>query len=345
MAGSVVSPVSKVKRRRINFDSRRGGFRGGPSGCHWRSRYPFPMRLVPRTGRRPAGFVPRSGGSRWSGGWPDTGDIRCHRRARPLRRRDGQTRCAHLFAPGESIGRHSRHRIMVGKLAGGENPAGVPPALDISLVYILDKTIACPERRTIRLVRRQRHPAHGGPAPHVPAVAAGERDKGGSKNRTAAAFKPTRAPSPAPVAVRPAPVMERRESPRLVVDPCPPPRIIKGPKANTVRHPIRANVGRIPHGAVQRIGVPSSVIIQILITGHFRRDVLLRVRHPFAALTRQRPVVERRGIGLDKLKRGRVPAYDRRFAGHDVDFGTLAPDFSAAFKDRDLALRRRLVAA
>jgi hypothetical protein len=71
----------------------------------------------------------------------------------------------------------------------------------------------------------------------------------------------TRAPAPPAAKIRPATIVERSESPRLVAHPRPAPRTYIAPITVAVRSPIIGHVGRIPNWTVIRLLAPGSVVI------------------------------------------------------------------------------------
>src|SRR6185437_11573339 len=85
------------------------------------------------------------------------------------------------------------------------------------------------------------------------------------------------APAPASADVHPATVVERRVSPRGIVDP----RIAVAreprPVAEAIRRPFGIH-GWEPHGAVLRIALPLAIAIEVRCADHLARHVIVRAR-------------------------------------------------------------------
>jgi len=80
-------------------------------------------------------------------------------------------------------------------------------------------------------------------------------------------------PAPAVVDTSPAPVMTRRKSPGLVVHPVPAPRLDPHPATLAVGCPPHRHRSREPNLAIGRRRGPLSILIELLVAGHRRRDV------------------------------------------------------------------------
>jgi hypothetical protein len=83
-----------------------------------------------------------------------------------------------------------------------------------------------------------------------------------------------RHPPPSSVNPRPAPIMERRKAPGLIIDPVPTPRLDPDPMPLAIGRPIRGDGPRIPDLAVIRCRRPLAVGIQLLKAGHCRRHMV-----------------------------------------------------------------------
>ena len=154
-----------------------------------------------------------------------------------------------------------------------------------------------------------------------------------------------RAPAPAVADVGPATVVERREAPRVVVDPGPAPRVDPRPVAAAVRRPARRHARRIPDLAVLRHAAPAAVFVEVGIADRVGRDVVARNRARVARVTRVDPAVEivaaRQVQHFVITQRAVVEAIGA--AGlHAVARVVLAVDVAATLEHRDhrrLALR------
>src|SRR4029077_20790153 len=67
-------------------------------------------------------------------------------------------------------------------------------------------------------------------------------------------------PAPAVAGISPASVVEWRETPRLVFNPGPTPRIDIGPVSVAIRSPIRRHAGRYPHRSIAAHVLPAAIV-------------------------------------------------------------------------------------
>src|SRR5262249_52271501 len=85
-----------------------------------------------------------------------------------------------------------------------------------------------------------------------------------------------RDPKPPGIAVTPATVVERRKSPRGIIDPRPSPRLHPCPLPIAVWGPSHGYIIRIPDVAVFLGLAPLTIVIEILIAGNVIRKVITR---------------------------------------------------------------------
>ncbi len=149
---------------------------------------------------------------------------------------------------------------------------------DVRDVHLAHVARTGPVRRHVDLVRREREPADRRTADrHRDADARAGADPGDERRRVHRPrdVAPGR-PAPRVVAMDPAPIVERREAPRRVVDPCPAPRAHPGPVAGAVRCPADRDGARNPERAVLGRLFPAAVTVEVLGAGHLGRDVAVR---------------------------------------------------------------------
>ena len=89
--------------------------------------------------------------------------------------------------------------------------------------------------------------------------------------------------------------MVGREAPGCVVHPGPTPRRDPGPMPVVIGSPVCGDRVRHPHVAIARLIAPAAVLIQVVITGHFARNVTSGLGLIFAAVAGRAPLVPRIG--------------------------------------------------
>jgi hypothetical protein len=152
-------------------------------------------------------------------------------------------------------------------------------------VYVFNVPFAHAVRRHVHFTWTQREPTYRPPATtdrdaHAEPTAADECDERRCVHRTHInyAFNSWRRryPSPSVFHVCPASVVERREAPRLVINPGVSPRLDIRPMAIVIRRPVRDFNTWIPYVAIFRRIAPVSVVVQIFIPDHVLRNILSR---------------------------------------------------------------------
>src|ERR1017187_3392770 len=104
-------------------------------------------------------------------------------------------------------------------------------------------------------------------------------------------------PEPSAVHRRPAAIVERSESPRLIFDPGPAPRSDKDPVTEAIRSPSYDDGARAPAGTVTGHIAPVAVFVEIFIAGHFARNIIRGVGVIFAIVAIEGPAIEIIPIG------------------------------------------------
>src|SRR5206468_9881563 len=99
-------------------------------------------------------------------------------------------------------------------------------------------------------------------------------------------------PAPRVAGVSPSSVVEWREARRLIFYPGPSPRLDEIPVPVTIRSPALRNSTRHPHVAVVGDVAPAPVVVEIVIAGHFRRDIVLAIVTILTAVAVKPPVFE-----------------------------------------------------
>ena len=99
----------------------------------------------------------------------------------------------------------------------------------------------------------------------------------------------SRDPAPAAFNESPSPIVEGRKAPRLIFYPGPSPRGNKCPMAVTVRRPISRDADRLPDVAILWVRAPAAIIIEVLVAGHVRRNIVAAADTVFAVIARLRP--------------------------------------------------------
>src|SRR5262249_17904510 len=135
-------------------------------------------------------------------------------------------------------------------------------------VHVLHVALTYAIGRHIHFSRSQRKPAH---AISVAGCASHKGDESGRIHRTR--HDGARHPAPPVTRIGPAAIVEGGEAPRLVIHPGPAPRTDVGPVAVAIRSPVGGYARGIPNVAVVGYVGPASVIIEIFVPSHLRRDV------------------------------------------------------------------------
>src|ERR1700722_7295581 len=106
-----------------------------------------------------------------------------------------------------------------------------------------------------------------------------------------------RHPTPAPARYHsPAPIMERRKSPRLVFHPRPTPWSNVCPMSIAIWRPIRSDSVRNPHMAILPIVAPRTMIVEIFVTDHIRRNIPRRFEPVFTPVAFHGPFLKVIGL-------------------------------------------------
>src|SRR5208283_4071366 len=101
-----------------------------------------------------------------------------------------------------------------------------------------------------------------------------------------------RHPAPGSTHKNPAPIMKRRKSPRLVVDPRVAPGRHVGPMPVVIRRPTRFDTAREPYIAVIRRRAPSTLVVEILVADDIWRHIASGDRSLPARVTACTPGIE-----------------------------------------------------
>src|SRR5258708_14462272 len=101
-----------------------------------------------------------------------------------------------------------------------------------------------------------------------------------------------RAPTPTAADVRPASIVIRSKSPRLVANPAPAPRPNVIPRTVAIRGPARIHFLWIPHRSIVRFFVPGSTFVQVAVSRSVARDVARRDRVVVPQIATVRPTIE-----------------------------------------------------
>src|SRR5260370_12313401 len=177
-------------------------------------------------------------------------------------------------------------------------------------VHVLYVARAGAIRRNVNFARPQGEPRHSAAAPSernsdAESGSANECDECGSIDGPH--DYRARYPAPASSDSSPSAVMEGREAPRFILDPCPAPRRDPGPVSISIGSPVRGNPRRKPHGSVVGNASPLAVIIQIFVADHVTRDVACGRRALVPDISGPAPIVEVLGtFGTPNVKPQRV---------------------------------------
>src|SRR5262249_20630047 len=122
-----------------------------------------------------------------------------------------------------------------------------------------------------------------------------------------------RRPSPIPAPINPASIVEWSVAPGIIVDPGPSPWILPNPLAVAIRSPSCRHVVRHPNVAVLIAMLPVSVLVEVFVADHVRRNVTCGRGVIKFLIPRTRPLVERiwRGRGMNVICRERSLAEPR----------------------------------
>src|SRR5258708_1754322 len=102
----------------------------------------------------------------------------------------------------------------------------------------------------------------------------------------------------------PAAIVERRKTPRLIINPGPAPGRNPSPVAVTIGSPADHGGVRQPNGAVFGNGAPAAVVVEVFVADNVARDVAGRSGMVFAAITVATPVVKIVIVNADPLDVG-----------------------------------------
>ena len=339
-AGRRLRRAGRGTRRHMTLaqDRRRGGDGGSRRGraarraaCAWRLRKSRgQLRRAHADRRLPRGLLDDL-----------LRDLPCRRSDRRGIRKDARRYDCRRAAVCEILARDLRRRIGGAAAAGRAGHLIDRRDVDIGDVDVADIARVARVAWPIDFARRQRKPADRRPdTGRVPVAHTGLADKG-DKRRRIDRHRHKLAGDPGPLVFdhRPAPVMERRKAPGLVIDPAPAPGLDPDPMPFAIRSPARRDAAREPDLAILRDGAPGAVLVELLIAGHLRRHVIRGREAALVIIARAAPFCERvarRALG----RRGQRlrPADDCRVAGIDRDIERAADKAGAAFEHGD-ALR------
>src|SRR5690348_9930627 len=205
----------------------------------------------------------------------------------------------------------------------------------IADVDVGDKSPARMPPRTERFAIAQREPAHAAAKPKAAATV--EPYESRSVERPAKTR--TRAPAPASAKIIPPAVVERRKSPRVIVNPRPAPGTHPAPIAPAIRRPADGNDARIPYCAVIRNLAPRAVIVQIVVAGNVAGNVLRGNGIVFLQVALLRPAIEtvRFGRGADAVLNVLGSVEFAAFARMNVVGLSACSDFAFATNHGDAA--------
>src|SRR5262249_54938361 len=140
-------------------------------------------------------------------------------------------------------------------------------------VHVVDVGAADPIRRYVHFARSQREPTHGrgtaNPNTNREVRPTNPSHERGSIHRAHISHTDhcgtARHPTPHPAYDHPTPVMKRRKSPGLIVNPRVAPRVNVNPVAIAIRSPAHNSRVREPDGSILRSVAPASVLIQVFV--------------------------------------------------------------------------------
>ncbi len=98
-------------------------------------------------------------------------------------------------------------------------------------------------------------------------------------------------PAPAATEESPAAVVIGSKSPWSLVHPSPPPGRDPGPMPIVIRSPVDGNRSRYPYLTVAGLIHPAAVLIKVVVTGNFARNITRGLRLIFPPVAREAPLV------------------------------------------------------
>ena len=207
--------------------------------------------------------------------------------------------------------RHDRHAIVhtlihIGNVVDRRAPVDDHGVVDVRHlrdihrrvgdVHVVHVPAAHAIPRHVDFSRSQREPSHADAGREVESrAAADETPPGRRPHRTH--HDRSRNPEPSAVHERPASVVERSESPRLVFHPRPAPGTDIDPVTEAIRSPSRNNRARTPARTISGDIVPVAVFVQVFVPGHFAGNIVRRIGAIFAIVAIKRPAVKIVAIG------------------------------------------------
>jgi hypothetical protein len=162
-----------------------------------------------------------------------------------------------------------------------------PSVSDVYVLYIT-RTRAIP--RDVNFSRSEWEPTHRSSA-HANTESANEGDQRGSINRAHGNW--SRDPAPPASYKSPAAIMEWSKTPGFVFNPSPTPWVDVGPVAVAIGSPISRYGTRRPYMTVVRVGLPTTVLVEVLVAGHILRSVLPALALVFTLVPRLAPLSKR----------------------------------------------------
>ena len=144
---------------------------------------------------------------------------------------------------------------------------------DVHLPIIFAADIVC---RPVNLTGREWKPANRGSGRHRHAEVRPADERHQCRCIDRPYIDGSRHPTPAAFDIRPAAVVERRETPRGIIHPRPSPRIDPRPMAFAIRRPTARHLLWKPYVPVTLHGAPRPVAVEILVADDFRRHVTHR---------------------------------------------------------------------
>jgi hypothetical protein len=160
-------------------------------------------------------------------------------------------------------------------------------------VYVLNVTRTGAIPRNVNFSRPKRKPSHrfGAYANSDGESAATDKRNQSRRVNRGHSDRPWN-PAPAISGISPAAIVEWRKSPRLVFNPRPSPRIHISPMTVAVRCPVSGYTSRLPNISIFRIGAPAAIIVEVLVAGHIRGNVLAAAGAVFTPVAGKRPLSE-----------------------------------------------------
>jgi hypothetical protein len=193
------------------------------------------------------------------------------------------------------------------------------------------------ERRHVHFTNRQRDPAHRGFRHHHARIEIRENHQRRSIHGTNHGDWHGRHPAPGSPHIHPAAVVERRPTPRGVVDPIPAPRLNPSPMSITIGRPVGHFAGGKPHRTIRTNAAPHATLrVQIRVAGQVARNVERRRGGVFTRVPKRAKRVELVGRGHRSRIQGRIlSAGGRHLRTHMYRGGLVADlDFSVTIAHR-----------